>query len=59
MYLFEIEKFLRQDRAEIQGEDMKKMTKKQRDIILAACREFEEYGFAGTGMEQILSLIHI
>ncbi|WP_187170593.1 TetR/AcrR family transcriptional regulator [Salidesulfovibrio onnuriiensis] len=32
---------------------MKTMTKKQRDIILAACREFEEYGFAGTGMEQI------
>lgn len=23
------------------------------DIVLAACREFEQFGFAGTGMEQI------
>jgi len=32
---------------------LEKMTKKQQDIILAACREFEVHGFAGTGMEQI------
>lgn len=32
---------------------MKGMSKKQVDILLAASREFEELGFAGTGMERI------
>lgn len=32
---------------------MKAMTKKQKDIVSAACREFEEFGFAGTSMERI------